>query len=69
MNIRTLKALGFDQSKRSGRYLSVRCSQCMPAVVNGHPLHEKGCPNEQRECKGCFAMVSTNQRYCTDCQE
>ena len=46
---RRLRAAGFDLSAydRSSGYYSVRCSQCQSCVVNGVPIHERGCPNER----------------------
>lgn len=46
---RRLRAAGFDLSTydRSDGYYRVRCSQCQACVVNGVPIHERGCPNER----------------------
>lgn len=43
-----LRMLGFDRSwyGRSDRHWHVRCSQCEAHVVNGVPIHERGCPHE-----------------------
>jgi len=68
MNLRTLKTLGFDDSRRSGKGLyAVRCSQCASCVVNGHPIHERGCPNDMHECHGCNEIIPARQRYCENC--
>lgn len=36
---------GFDLSKREGRFLTIRCSQCDAVTINGVPCHERGCYN------------------------
>lgn len=59
--------LGFDLSKRSGRYLRVACSQCAACTVNGIALHERTCPNETHECDGCNERIPMRARYCQDC--
>lgn len=59
----SLHARGFDLSSGS----IVRCSQCAAVCVNGIPVHERGCPNEKHECRGCNALVPRNVRYCEDC--
>lgn len=62
--------LGFDLTKNipfSGQY-RVRCGSCESMVVNGTPLHERGCPNDTHECAGCNARIPVNARYCADCQ-
>lgn len=45
-----LRGLGFDDSHVDlfTRGATVACSQCEALVINGHPCHEKGCPNELR---------------------
>lgn len=50
MKTATLVAMGFDQAEynRSAKCWRVRCSQCEVLVINGHPTHETGCPNERR---------------------
>lgn len=42
-----LKRMGFDRSFRKDGSNKVRCSQCEAMCVNGHPIHERGCPNEK----------------------
>jgi hypothetical protein len=63
--------LGFDASvyfAGPGKSFLIRCSQCEPLNIQGIPCHEKGCPNERHECKGCNAMIPKRQIYCPDCQ-
>jgi hypothetical protein len=62
--------LGFDQAQHvpGTRQWRVRCSSCASSVVNGTPIHERGCPNDTRECSGCNARVPANVKYCEDCQ-
>lgn len=43
-----LLSRGFDESERSGDAVRVGCSGCAPSIVDGVPLHEAGCTNEQR---------------------
>lgn len=43
---------GFDNARvatndEGTKYARVGCSQCQPMCVNGVPLHEQGCPNEE----------------------
>lgn len=70
MNLRLLRALGFDASKHVpfSRQYSVRCSSCQALVINGMPSHERGCTAAVHECNGCNALIPTNQRYCEDCR-
>lgn len=63
-----LLAHGFDRSTRCGRAITVQCSQCVAAVINGIACHETGCPNQRHECKGCNATVARKGAYCEDCQ-
>ena len=67
-----LISMGFDKThiaKEEGKpYVHVGCSQCNAVCVNGHPIHERGCPHEMGECKGCNAIIPKNQRYCEECQ-
>lgn len=45
-----LRSRGFDlteYNRAEGTY-SVRCSQCVAAVVNGVAVHESGCPNSKK---------------------
>lgn len=61
MNVtKFLHAKGFDLSKGS----RVGCSQCAAVVINGLPVHERGCPNEVHECRGCNAPVEFAGAYC-----
>ena len=62
--------LGFDLSKHvpGTRTYKIRCSSCASLVVNGTPIHERGCPHDTRECSGCDARVPANVKYCEDCQ-
>ena len=40
---------GFDKSYvTEDKNVRVRCSQCQAMVINGVPVHERGCPNERR---------------------
>lgn len=68
MNIRTLKVLGFTDSRRTGKgmYRPI-CDSCEAMVINGYPTHERGCRNAMHECEGCNTIIPTNQRYCEDC--
>jgi hypothetical protein len=62
-----LERLGFDETTADGGYLRVRCSSCEALVIQGVPCHERGCPREMHECKGCWALIPARQRYCEDC--
>lgn len=62
------QSLGFDESRREGCAVRIRCSQCQPCLVNGIPLHERGCPHDTHECAGCNTRVPTKVKYCEDCQ-
>lgn len=64
----SLKARGFDKSRRSGKHYRIACSQCEALAINGVATHEHGCPNATHECKGCNALVSVRVTYCSDCQ-
>lgn len=68
MKLKDLRALGFDQSTRSGKYLRPVCSQCEACVINGTPCHETGCPHAVSECHGCSAVVPARVKYCEDCR-
>lgn len=67
MMLHTIIARGFDLSTRGGAHVRVRCSQCSAVVVNGHPIHERGCPNDTHECRGCNALIPARQHWCEDC--
>lgn len=43
-----LKAKGFDKSWRHRGLVHVQCSQCEAMVIQGVPVHERGCPNEKK---------------------
>lgn len=61
--------LGFDRAQHIPftRQYRIQCGSCASIVVNGIPLHERGCPNDTRECNGCNARIPANHRYCNDC--
>jgi hypothetical protein len=61
--------LGFDLTKAIPfqKGVRVRCSQCEAMVINGLATHERGCPNQKHECKGCNAIIDY-KGYCSDCQ-
>lgn len=46
--LKSLRLLGFDETRRSGQGYRVQCSQCQAMVINGVPTHERGCPNQPR---------------------
>ena len=62
--------LGFDRAEHIPftRTWREQCSACAALVVNGIPIHERGCPHDTRECAGCNARVPANVKYCEDCQ-
>lgn len=64
-----LRARGFDQSRQriGERVVAVSCSQCEALVINGVACHERSCPNQTYNCKGCDATVSRSGAYCPDC--
>lgn len=70
MNLATLHVLGFTQSTNVPftKQYRVRCNSCEAVVVNDHPLHERGCPNDKHECAGCCNIIPVNQKYCEECQ-
>ena len=39
----------------------VRCEQCAALSINGHPSHERGCPNEPFECRECGVMLAARE--------
>jgi hypothetical protein len=65
--------LGFDLSthKPFTKYIRIACSQCQALMINSVPTHETGCPNETKECKGCYNRipVSSIYVYCEDCRD
>lgn len=65
--IAELHRRGFDLSRAVPfeRAAIVQCSQCEALVINGHPSHERGCPNKPRECRECGALVPRGE-WC-DC--
>lgn len=52
---------------RGTRQYRIACNSCASMVVNGYPIHERGCPNDTHECHGCNAIIPARQRYCEDC--
>lgn len=48
-----LETLGFDRSEQDAEDdgITVRCSQCVAACINGTPCHETGCPNGRRAAR------------------
>ena len=68
MKLNELLERGFDESTKARRGVyTVRCSACAPCVINGVPVHERGCPSATHECAGCNARVTARQKYCADC--
>lgn len=70
MSLEQLKELGFDRSSSAfGRdnLMVVVCSQCQAMVINGHPTHERGCPNQTHECEECGALIKRGLRLCESC--
>lgn len=64
----SLAAQGFDNSEFTHEWgFRVACTQCAARVINGTPCHERGCPNEKHECKGCNAMLPPGVVLCADC--
>jgi len=63
---------GFDLSRiekaSGGDIVIIKCSQCNAGGINGHFVHETGCPNQMHECAGCTNMVGRGVKYCPDCQ-
>ncbi len=56
--------LGFDESERDetdDKYLRIRCSCCAALVINGTPCHERGCPNQARDCRECGNPVPAGE--------
>lgn len=39
----------------------IRCEGCAALSINGHPSHERGCPNEPFECRECGAMLARGE--------
>ena len=69
LTVGALHALGFTDSYRAAAGgVRVRCTQCEALVINGHPTHEAGCPNQTFACKGCDNRVQRRGAYCGDCQ-
>lgn len=62
--------LGFDRAEHVPftRQYRIKCSACASMVVNGYPLHERGCPHDTVECNGCNARIPARHRYCGDCR-
>ena len=64
-----LRARGFDASRHvpfTSTY-RVACSNCEALVINGVAAHERGCPNQVHECRGCNSTVPRAGMYCEDC--
>ncbi len=66
----SLIARGFDNSRLTATDSDVLviCSQCEALVINGVATHERGCPNQIHECKGCNNAVPRAGMYCEECQ-
>ncbi len=64
----TLQNHGFDLSQKAGTYYYPHCSQCEACVINGLACHETGCPNETRECRGCYSTIPARQQWCEECR-
>jgi hypothetical protein len=71
-----LESLGFDkvtvvhpEDAKRGLLVSYRvgCSQCAALVINGHPTHEIGCPNQTHNCEECGVPIPRRFRRCEDC--
>lgn len=72
MTIRQIRSLGFVGSYRTRDGIAVRCDSCEALVINGHPTHERGCPNAPRvnpahECAGCNTFIPATFKYCAGC--
>ena len=69
VNVRSLRARGFDRSANVPftRLYRVVCSQCEALVLNGVPTHERGCPQDKGECRGCGAPIPARHRWCEEC--
>lgn len=69
MTLDELLARGFDESERDEEEntISVKCSCCAALVINGVPCHERGCPNQTRECDECGTQIPGSQRICESC--
>jgi hypothetical protein len=69
MTLEMLRARGFDRSRHVPftKTFRIGCSTCAALAINGVPCHERGCPNETFECKGCSATVARRGTYCEDC--
>ena len=69
--VQSLEALGFDLSESDGEgYLRVRCSCCAAMVINSTPCHERGCPNQSRECRECGCLIPAGESCdCMDVSE
>lgn len=69
MHLNKLQELGFDASTHIPftKWNRIRCPQCNAITINGHPVHEFGCPNQKYECQGCNAIIDYIG-YCSNCQ-
>ena len=69
MTLEHLIALGFDKSEQVDTdHVMARCSQCEVLCINGTACHERGCPNEMKECDGCNEIVPRGVKYCEECR-
>jgi|SRR5580765_5359759 len=66
-----LERRGFDRSidDEDDGGVFAACSQCQAMVINGTACHERGCPNETRECSECENRVPkrTFKYLCEEC--
>lgn len=64
------EVLGFDLSAATRAGARVRCSRCQACTVNGMPIHERTCPNDTQECRGCNARIPASRfnNYCEECR-
>jgi len=48
------------------------CDYCNQVRVNGHVVHEAGCPLQERKCWNCdslFSSLNQQQTLCENCFE
>jgi len=67
----TLESEGFDLCSAvslRGSHVHVGCSQCQALVINRTAVHERNCPRETHECRGCNDRIPVRVKYCPDCQ-
>jgi hypothetical protein len=65
---RDLKLEAIYESMSETKKKTEKCDQCQETMINGVRCHEKGCPNQKHECKGCNTKIPMNQKYCEDCK-